>query len=147
MNITAPWMIKEESSYKHYSHPNLTQTTIAFFNNQYDSFSTNSPSSELVGGINEKWNKIIGNKGQTYVEHHKPKEAGMVKRTYEIKQSLDVEQLNTTHISYTQKTTKHNKNSSKKSNTGGSSNTEKKNPPSKTESGTHKKCQNIRSSP
>ena len=98
MNITAPWMIKEESSYKYCSNPNLTQTTITFFNNNFDSFSTNSSSSELVGGINEKWNKFVEKQDQMYVEHPKPKEAGMVKRTYEIKQSLDVERLNNPYL-------------------------------------------------
>jgi hypothetical protein len=98
MNITAPWMIIEEYGYEPYSHPNPTQTTITLFNNKFDSFSTDSPSGELVGGINEKWNKMIENKGQTYVEHPKPKEAGMVKRTNEIKQSLDVERLNNPYL-------------------------------------------------
>ncbi len=61
-------MIKEESSYKPCSNSNLTQATIIFFNNQYDSFSTYSPSSELVGGTNEKWNNIMDQVGQSPVE-------------------------------------------------------------------------------
>ena len=52
MNITAPWMIKEESSYKYCSKNTSTQTTITFFNNNSDSYTTNSY--ELVGGTNEK---------------------------------------------------------------------------------------------
>jgi len=59
MNITAPWMIKEESPIKHYSRPNLTQTSITFFNNNLDSFSTNSRKAELEGGRNQKWNTIL----------------------------------------------------------------------------------------
>ena len=60
-------MIKEESSYKYCSKPNFTQTTITFFNNQYDSFSTNLHS-ELVGGKNERWNNIVNQIGQSPVE-------------------------------------------------------------------------------
>jgi integrase len=69
MNITAPWMIKEESSYKHYSHPNLTQTTITYFNNQYDSFLPTSPSCEWAGGKNQEWKPIVNHVGQSLEEH------------------------------------------------------------------------------
>jgi len=59
MNITAPWMIKEESSYKYCSHRPYTQTTITFFNNKFDSNLTNAHQNKLVGGSCEKWRKII----------------------------------------------------------------------------------------
>jgi len=72
MNITAPWMIKEESSYKHYSNQNLTQTTITFFNNNLDSYTTNSI--ERVGGRNQKWNKILSKLGQSLLDQPNPQQ-------------------------------------------------------------------------
>jgi len=65
MVITAPWMIKEESSYKYCSHNTNTQTTITFFNNNSDSYITNSY--ELAGGTNEKCN-ILENIGQQSID-------------------------------------------------------------------------------
>jgi len=65
MDITAPWMIKEESSYKYCSHNTNTQTTITFFNNNLDSYTTNSY--ELAGGTNEKCN-ILEEIGQQSID-------------------------------------------------------------------------------
>jgi integrase len=64
MHITAPWIIQEESSNKHYS-----QTTITFFNGQHDSFSSNPYQQGLGGGKNQEWNKFVPKIGQTLVEH------------------------------------------------------------------------------
>jgi len=63
MNITAPWMIKEESSYKHYSNQNLTQTTITFFNDRYN-FTITNFDNELVGGTKQEWKTILNQLGQ-----------------------------------------------------------------------------------
>ena len=63
MIITAPWMIKEESSIKRYSHPNLTQTRITLFNNGANVTVTNFKK-ELVGGTNQEWKKRIHTIGQ-----------------------------------------------------------------------------------
>jgi len=72
MNITAPWMIKEESTIKHYSSHNLTQTTFTFFNNQYDAFSTNPYQHELVGGRKQKCNIVepIGKQSTDFPEQN-----------------------------------------------------------------------------
>ena len=78
MNITAPWMIKEESPIKHYSRSNLTQTSITFFNRNLDSFSTNSRKAELEGGRNQKWNTMLSILGKNSVNHpNPPKGKGM----------------------------------------------------------------------
>ena len=68
ITITAPWMIKEECSYKYCSNPNLTQTTITFFNNTSDSHIANSNQNGLVGGRNQKWKTIVNRVGQCPVE-------------------------------------------------------------------------------
>jgi hypothetical protein len=70
MNITAPWMIKEECSYKHYSHPNPIQTTITFFNNRSNLTVTNLDN-ELAGGRNQEWKTITNQIGQN-IEPKKP---------------------------------------------------------------------------
>jgi len=72
MVITAPWMIKEDSIIKHYSHQKFTQTTINFFNNTSDSYSISSY--ELVGGTNEKWNTIVSTLGQTLFKQPNPEQ-------------------------------------------------------------------------
>ena len=56
-------MIKEESSYKHYSNQNLTQTTITFFNDRYD-FTVTNFDNELVGGKKQEWKTIVNQLGQ-----------------------------------------------------------------------------------
>jgi len=59
MNITAPSNIKEKFDYKPFSN-NTLQTTINFFNNNTDSYSTNSKNNGLVGGIYQEWrNKFV----------------------------------------------------------------------------------------
>ena len=99
MSITAPWMIKEERSYKHYSHQNLTQTTITFFNNQYDSFSTNPPTSELVGGTNEKWNNILKQIGQHSIEQKNPQQdVEEMGELTNVNRKLDVEKIKNPYI-------------------------------------------------
>ena len=66
-------MINEETSYKYCSSKPFTQKTITFFNNQYDSHSTNLQPSKLVGGRNQKWNnnKIL-NRGNNIFDHPNP---------------------------------------------------------------------------
>ncbi len=72
ITITAPWMINEETCYKYCSHKPFTQTTITFFNNQFDSHSTNLQPSKLVGGRNQKWNNNIINLGNNIFDHPNP---------------------------------------------------------------------------
>jgi integrase len=94
--ITAPWMIKEESSYKYCSHKPFTQTTITFFNNNSDSYITNSY--ELVGGKNEKCD-ILEKIGQHYVEQQHPQqdveEMGELK---DVNNKFDVEKIKNPYI-------------------------------------------------
>ncbi|MGF3554028.1 MAG: hypothetical protein ACQXXF_01975 [Thermoplasmatota archaeon] len=71
MNITAPWMIKEESIYKYCSNQNPKNKAINFFNNQNDSFSTISEKNEMVGGRNQKCN-ILVQIGQQSIDFLKP---------------------------------------------------------------------------
>ena len=52
-------MINEETSYKYCSQRHLKQTTITYFNQQYDSFVTSPLANELEGGQQEKWSQII----------------------------------------------------------------------------------------
>jgi len=96
--ITAPWMIKEETCYKYCSHQKFTQTTITFFNNQPDSFSTNPQ--RLVGGRNQEWKQLLENIGQQLVEQQHPhqdvEEMGEQKNVTNKK--LDVEKIKNPYI-------------------------------------------------
>lgn len=98
LNITAPSKNIKTSNYKLSSSQNLTQTAITFFNNQLDSFSTNS-GQELVGGNNQVWKNIVQKRSQPYVKHPRPiKGAGMVKQPYELAKKLDIERLNNPYL-------------------------------------------------
>ena len=68
-------------------------------NNSQNSYSTNSQN-ELVGGRNQEWKNIIEKICQKYVEHKNPQTEveEMVKRSYELKRSLDVDKLNNPYL-------------------------------------------------
>jgi len=83
MNITAPWMIKEETSYKYCSSSNLTQTQLtSFADNSFFTF-TNFIT-ELVGGTYQEWKTTPNILGQ-HVEHTSPTYGEeMVKLEYDL---------------------------------------------------------------
>ena len=89
VDITTPNENNEECNYKPYSTTSL-QTTINFFNKNFDVNTTNSLF-ELVGGRTQKWKQIIAKIGQRYVNHHTPLNGGedMVKPTYELKKNFE----------------------------------------------------------
>jgi len=75
MCIKAPCENKEEISYKPFSNVDSAQTTINFFNDLSDSYSTNS-NSRLVGGNRKEWKEFLKNLGQN-VDHLFPDGMGM----------------------------------------------------------------------
>jgi len=84
ISIKAPIENKEASTIKPFSGLDPIQTTITFFNESLDSYSTNSQ--ELVGGKDQEWN-ILEDVSQNHVEQQDPQLDGedMVKLAYELK--------------------------------------------------------------
>ena len=76
MSIKAPCENKEASSYKLFSNAEKSQKTINFFNNQLDSYSTNSNKVMLVGGKDEEWRQFLENIGWNHVEKSIPQNGG-----------------------------------------------------------------------
>jgi len=98
MIITAPLENKEEIQYKPFCNVDPAQTTINFFNNKSDSYSTNSDNM-LVGGRNQEWKQILENIGQKYVRQPNPQLDGeeMNNHGY-VRQKFDVEKLKNPYI-------------------------------------------------
>ncbi|RLF56264.1 MAG: hypothetical protein DRN27_09760 [Thermoplasmata archaeon] len=71
ISIRAPSEIKEANSYKPFSEADLNQTTINFFNDQYDSHSTNSKK-VLVGGKNKVWKQFLEELGKNHIKQPNP---------------------------------------------------------------------------
>ena len=86
MSITAPCENKEAGSYKPFSNAEISQTTINFFNNKLDSYSTDSQKQELVGGRKQEWKQFLENICQKYIKqkipHQDVEDMGETKQNY-----------------------------------------------------------------
>ena len=98
MIIKAPCENKEADGYKSFSNTEKSQKTINFFNNQLDSYSTNS-NVDLVGGKDEEWEQILENISQSYIKQKTPHQdvEKMGEHGY-VKRKLGVEKLENPYI-------------------------------------------------